>query len=82
LARIAAIERDPETSERLFLKVLDLEPEPPVKAWSLVYLGRLSLAAQEGVQAGKYFQSALQVAGASDAARQAAQKGMQESSKQ
>jgi TolA-binding protein len=82
LARIAAIEKDPETSERLFLKVLDLEPEAPVKAWTLVYLGKLSLAAQEGVQAGKYFQSALQVAGASEAARQAAQKGMQESSKQ
>jgi tetratricopeptide (TPR) repeat protein len=81
LARIAAFEKDPETSERLFLKVLDLEPEPPVKAWTLVYLGRLSLAAQDGVQAGKYFQSALQVAGASDAARQAAQQGMQRSAK-
>ena len=82
LARIAAFEKDPETSERLFLKVLDLGPEAPVKAWTLVYLGRLSLAAQDGGQAGKYFQSALQVAGASDAARQAAQKGMQDSSKQ
>jgi tetratricopeptide (TPR) repeat protein len=82
LARIAAFEKDPETSERLFLKVLDLEPDAQIKGWTLVYLGRLSLAAQDGVQAGKYFQSALQVPGASDAARQAAQQGMQQSSKQ
>jgi tetratricopeptide (TPR) repeat protein len=82
LARIAAFEKDPETSERLFLKVLDLEPDAQIKGWTLVYLGRLSLAVQDGVQAGKYFQSALQVPGASDAARQAAQQGMQQSSKQ
>jgi tetratricopeptide (TPR) repeat protein len=82
LARIAALEKDPETSERLFLKVLDLEPEAPVKGWTLVYLGKLSLAAADGAQAGKYFQSALQVPGASDKAREEAQRGLQQSSKQ
>jgi tetratricopeptide (TPR) repeat protein len=81
LARISALQKDPETAERLFQKSLDLGPEPPVKAWVLVYLGRLSLAAGEGAQAGKYFGEALQVAGASDMARKAAQDGMRQSSK-
>lgn len=81
LARIAALQKDPDTSERLFLKVLDLEPEPPVKAWTLVFLGRLSLAAGDGAAAGKYFRDALQVPGASDMARKAAQQGVAQTSK-
>lgn len=81
LARIAVLQKDPETAERMFQKSLELEPEPQVKAWVLVYLGRLSLAAGEGAQAGKYFGEALQVPGASDMARKAAQDGMRQSSK-
>jgi tetratricopeptide (TPR) repeat protein len=82
LARIAALQKDPETAERLFQKTLELEPESAVKAWTLVYLGQLELAAGERDQAGKYFQSALQVEGASEAARKRAELGMQQSSKQ
>ena len=81
LARVAARQKDPETSERLFQKTLEMEPEPWVKAWTLVYLGRLSLAAGDGVQAGKYFRGALEVKGASDEALGAAQDGMRQSSK-
>jgi tetratricopeptide (TPR) repeat protein len=81
LARIAVLQKDPETAERLFQKTLELEPEDQVKAWTLVYLGQLELAAGDRVQAGKYFQTALQVAGASDLARKTAQQGMQQSSK-
>jgi tetratricopeptide (TPR) repeat protein len=80
LARIAALQKDPETSERLFQKVLELEPEPPVKAWTLVYLGRLSMAAGDNAAAGKYFRDALQVAGASDMARKAAEQGVAQTS--
>ena len=39
LARIAVLQKDPETAERLFQKTLELEPEAQVKAWTLVYLG-------------------------------------------
>jgi len=81
LARIATLQRDPETAERLFQKTLELEPEPQVKAWAFVYLGQLELAAGEKQQAGKYFQQALQVQGASDLALQKAHQGIQLTSK-
>jgi tetratricopeptide (TPR) repeat protein len=79
LARIATLQKDPETAMRLFQKTLELEPEAQVKAWALVYLGQLELAAGEREQAGKYFQQALQVPGASDMARQRAHQGIQTS---
>ncbi len=81
LARIAALQKDPELAERLFQKTLELQPEGPVKAWALVYLGRLSLAAGDHERAGKYFQSALKVEGASQQAQQAASQGVELSSK-
>jgi tetratricopeptide (TPR) repeat protein len=77
LARIAVLQKDPATAEKLFHKSLELEPEPQVKAWALVYLGRLSMAAKEMAAAARYFQDALQVKGASDMARNAATQGMQ-----
>jgi len=81
LARIAARQKDPETAQRLFEKTLELEPEPWVKGWTLVYLGRLSMASGDGPQAAKYFQSAIDLKGASDEARKAAQLGVQQVSK-
>jgi tetratricopeptide (TPR) repeat protein len=78
LARIAVFQKDPETGERLFLKVLELDPEPFVKSWTLVFLGRLSLSAGEKDQAAKYFQSALSVEGGTDESRKAAQQGVQQ----
>ena len=81
LARIAAVQKDPEAAERMFQKTLELEPESGVKAWSLVYLGKLSQAAGEQEQAVKYFQGALQVEGASRTALDQAQQGIQQSSK-
>ena len=81
LARIAVQQKDPETGQRLFQKTLELEPEPFVKAWALVFLGRLSMAAGERADALKQFQSALAVSGASEEARKAAQQGVQQSSK-
>lgn len=81
LARIAALERDPELAEQLFLKTLDASPEPQVKAWSLVYLGRLADLAGERERAGEHYRAALGVEGASAAARKAAEQGLQESFK-
>jgi tetratricopeptide (TPR) repeat protein len=81
LPRIAALEKHPELAERLFQKTLESSPEPPVKAWTLVYLGRLSDAAGERDQAAQHYRNALAVQGASDAARRAAEQGVQQSFK-
>ena len=82
LARIAALQKDPETAEQFFQKTLELQPEPQVKAWALVYLGRLSLAASDRDQAVQYFQESLKVDGASETARKAATEGLQVNPKQ
>ena len=81
MARIAVLQKNPELAEQLFHKALDLQPEPQVKAWVLVYLGRLSVASGDRAQAAQYFQSALKVEGASQAAQQAASQGVESTSK-
>lgn len=83
LARVAASQKRPEDADRLFQKALEMDPEPRVKAWCLVYLGRLEMAAQDPdlKQATKYFQDALQVEGGPDKARELAQQGLQQISK-
>jgi tetratricopeptide (TPR) repeat protein len=81
LARIAALQKDPDSSQRLFLKTLDLDPEPPIKAWTLVYLGKLSLASSEPDEAVKYFQQALKVEGASQAGIAEAKRSLDQISK-
>jgi len=82
LARIAALNRDPETAVRLFQTALDLGPRPATRAWVLVYLGKLTLAAEEPEQAQQYFIGALKVEGISDLARKEAENGLRASSKQ
>ena len=79
LARIAALERNPELAESLFLKTLECEPEPQTRAWTLVYLGRLSDAAGDREQATRRYRDALAVEGASPAAHKAAEQGAQRS---
>src|SRR2546421_11906856 len=79
LARIAILQRDPELAERLFQKAIESSPEPLVRAWSEVYLGRLSDAAGERAEAMTHYKQALAVEGASAMAKDAAQKGLQQS---
>jgi tetratricopeptide (TPR) repeat protein len=79
LARIAVLQKDPELAERLFQKAVESSPEPQVRVWSEVYLGRLSDAAGERAEAMKHYQEALAVEGGSAMARDAAQKGLQQS---
>jgi tetratricopeptide (TPR) repeat protein len=81
LARIAVRENDPDAGERLFHRALDLNPEPFIKGWTLVFLGRLSLAAGNTSEAAEYFQRVLPLAGASDEARRAAQQGLEQTTK-
>lgn len=79
LGRIAAREKNPELAERLFEKTLEAGPEPQVKAWTLVFLARLSDAAGERKQAVRRYREALAVEGASPAAHAAAEDGVQRS---
>ena len=79
LARIAALQKDPELAERLFQKALESQPEPQVRAWVEVYLGRLSDAAGDRAEATRHYKQALGVEGGSPAAREAAEKGIEQS---
>jgi tetratricopeptide (TPR) repeat protein len=79
LARIAILQKDPELAERLFQKALESSPDAQVRAWVEVYLGRLSDAAGERTEAVKHYKEAVAVEGGSAAAKEAAQKGMQQS---
>jgi tetratricopeptide (TPR) repeat protein len=72
LARIAALEKQPELAVQLFERTLELAPEPFERAWTLVYLARLAKAAEDDETARKHYQAALAVQGASEAARKAA----------
>ncbi len=81
LARIAALQKDPDLSERLFKKTLESSPDPQVMAWSLVYLGKLSDIAADRGQARKNFEEALHVPGISKRAREEAEKGLKQLTK-
>jgi hypothetical protein len=77
LAKIAALEKNPELADELFRKTLEVAPDPDTRAWTEVYLGRLAFAAREPEQAADHFNRALSVEGASDEARKAAGQELQ-----
>lgn len=72
LARIALLQKNPALSQQLFERTLELDPEPFERAWALVYLARLARASRDLDSAARHYRAALEVAGASQAARQAA----------
>ncbi len=77
LARIALAEKDPDTAERLFHKALDLDPDPVVKSWCLLYLGGLSDNMQGGrEQAQEFYKAALAVVGVPEQVRKTAEQGL------
>jgi len=76
LARIAALQKDPELSERLFQKTLELDPDAETKSWAYLYLGRLADAAGERDEAEKNYRAILAIDGAPASVREAAQKGL------
>ncbi len=84
LARIAALSHDPESAQQLFLKTLDLGPDPATLAWTHVYLARLYLAMTEPdwSKAKQHFEAALAVNGASAAARKSAEAGLNDVKKE
>jgi hypothetical protein len=77
LGRVALLEKDPETSDRLFRKVLDLDPDGSTRSWSLLYLGKLADSQGEGQEAQDQYKAALATAGVPDQVRQEAEKGLQ-----
>jgi tetratricopeptide (TPR) repeat protein len=77
LARISALQNQPDAAVKLFEKALSASPDPFTKAWSYVYLARLSKAADDPERAAKYYQEALAVPGASERALEAARKESQ-----
>ncbi len=81
LARVAVLQKDPETGDRLFRKVLELEPDAETKAWSLLYLARLADSQGDRDQAVENYKAALAVPDAPESVRQAAQKGVAEAFK-
>jgi tetratricopeptide (TPR) repeat protein len=81
LARIAALQNNPELSFKLFERVLELTPDAPTAAWTHIYLGRLSALAGEDEEAIRHFEAAAKVDGASRAAKDAALKALQEARK-
>ena len=76
LARISLLDRDPETADRFFRKILELEPDPATKAWALVYIGKLADSQGDKDPAQENYKAALAVQGISDLARQEAQRGL------
>lgn len=76
LARIAVLQRDPETGDNLFRKALEMEPDAETKSWCLLYLGRLADSQGDREHATENYKAALAVEGAPDTVRQAAQKGL------
>jgi tetratricopeptide (TPR) repeat protein len=78
LARVAVLERDPETGDRLFRKVLELSPDASTKSWSLLYLGRLADSQGDRQEAAQHYQAALDVKGVPESVRSAAEKGLKE----
>lgn len=78
LARIAALERDPELAVKLFEKVLDLEPDNGIRAMSNVNLGHLWSIHNETGKALEHYKAALAVPGVSETARKAAENGIKQ----
>ena len=76
LARIAALDHDPELAEKLFQKTLEMSPDDDTKSWTHLYLGRLSDAAGERDEAQKHYRAALAVSGAPEQVKVAAEKGL------
>jgi tetratricopeptide (TPR) repeat protein len=79
LARIAALQKNPELAVQLFEKTLELRPDPDIASWSHVYLGRLFDLANERQPATDHYKAAVALEGAPPTAKQAARKGLEQS---
>ena len=76
LARVALLEKDPESGDRLFRRVLEFDPDGSTKAWTLLYLGKLADSQGEGEEAQQQYTAALGTLGVPEQVRQEAEKGL------
>ncbi len=74
LGRIAVLQKDPESGEKLFQKTLDEKPDAVTESWAKLYLGRLAAAAGEDQQAIPFYRAAAAVNGGSPKAKAEAEK--------
>lgn len=79
LARVAALEKDPERAKELFRQALEASPDPHVEAMSHLYLGRIEDLFGSREQAIIHYRQALAAADSTPGTREAAEKGLQES---
>jgi tetratricopeptide (TPR) repeat protein len=79
LARVAAMEKDPERAKELFHQALEARPDPHVQAMTHIYLGRIEDLFGSREQAVQHYQAALAAGDPTPGTREAAQKGLQES---
>ena len=78
LARIAVLEKDPETGFKLFETTLETATDAQIKGWAHYYLGRLHELASEPDQAQAQLEAALGTAGISPRAKQLAEQALAE----
>jgi tetratricopeptide (TPR) repeat protein len=79
LARIALIEKHQGQARDLFERALASEPSESAAAWCHYYLGRLTLSLSgDAAKAKQEFEAVLKIEGGSVAAKEAAEKALQE----
>ena len=79
LARLALLQGEAESAEDLLEKTLSADPEAQIKVRSLILLGQLRLEVNDNEHAAQYFQQAMHVDGASEAAVKEARQGLEKS---
>jgi predicted negative regulator of RcsB-dependent stress response len=80
LGRIALHLNQASEAKEMFQRTADSGTNPPIMAWSHVYLGRLALAEHNFKKASAEFHTALGIDAISSMAREAAEKGLESSS--
>ncbi len=79
LARLAALEKDPERAKELFHQALGRQPDPHVQAMAHLYLGRIEDLFGSRERAMEHYKSALAAGDSTPGTREAAEKGLKES---
>ena len=79
LARVAALEKDPERAKEFFREALDAQPDPHVQAMSHIYLGRIEDLFGSREEAVNHYKEALAAGDTTPGTREAAEKGLKES---
>jgi predicted negative regulator of RcsB-dependent stress response len=80
LGRIAIRQNERNQAVNYFTRTAEYNPNPTLTAWSHVYLGRLAIAAGKPDKAYDEFKLALSIDGASQMAKEAAEKALENSS--